>query len=114
MPYKDPEAKREWERQHRPQRLARRRELRRMETEQKEAQDETLDGVGFLLPLIAAGALAAYNPKLAMGTGGLTLAIAAIFKKGWNWWLVGGLIIMLGLFFYWSDQSVEKRSNSPE
>ncbi len=28
MPYKDPQAKREWERLHRPQRLARRRELR--------------------------------------------------------------------------------------
>ena len=34
MPYKDPERKKEWERLHRPERLARRRELRRTEATQ--------------------------------------------------------------------------------
>jgi hypothetical protein len=38
MPYKDPEWKKEWERLHRPQRLARRRELRRIEVTQQAAQ----------------------------------------------------------------------------
>ena len=114
MPYRDLEAKKEWERQHRPQRLARRRELRRIEAERKEAQPEGLDEIGFLFPLVAGGALAAYNPKLALGAGGLTLAVAAIYKKGWSWWVVGVLIVALGFFFYWSDQSAAKQSNSPE
>jgi hypothetical protein len=35
MPYKDPERKKEWERLHRPERLARRRE-------QRERQDGTI------------------------------------------------------------------------
>jgi hypothetical protein len=118
MPYKDPQAKREWERLHRPQRLARRRELRRIETVWKEAQPEAhavLDGgIGFLIPLIAGGAVAAYSPKLAIGTGGLTLAIAGIYKKGWSWWVVGILIVVLGLLFYWSDQNDEKPSEGSQ
>ena len=67
-------------------------------------------GAEFVLPLVAGGALAAYNPKLAMGAGGLTLAVAAIYKKGWTWWIVGVLIVALGFFFYWSDQNAEKQS----
>ena len=118
MPYKDPQAKKEWERQHRPQRLARRRELRRVETTRKEARPEA-DAVqdrdiSFLIPLIAGGALAAYSPKLAIGAGGLTLAIAGIYKKGWSWWAVGMLIVALGLLFYWSDQNDENPSTSPD
>jgi hypothetical protein len=108
MPYKDVERKKEWERLHRPQRLARRRELRRVEAAQRAAQPEApstqLSVVGFLVPLIAGGALAAYNPKLGMGTGGLTLAIAAIYKKGWSWWIVGIVILAVALFFYWENQ----------
>jgi len=38
MPYKDPTRKREWELRHRAQRLARRRELRRIESASKQAQ----------------------------------------------------------------------------
>jgi hypothetical protein len=110
MPYRDPQAKREWERQHRSQRLARRRQLRQIEAAQKEAQPETFGGISFLVPVVAGGALAAYSPKLAIGTGGLTLAIAGIYKKGWTWWIIGVLIIALGFFFYWSDQDGEKQS----
>jgi hypothetical protein len=65
-------------------------------------------GVAVLLPLAAGGALAAYNPKLAMGAGGLTLVVAALYKKGWSWWIVGVLILALGLVFQWSDQNVKK------
>ncbi len=104
MPYKDPQAKKEWERQHRPQRLARRRELRQIDAARKEDHPEALGGIGFLVPVIAGCALAAYSPKLAIGTGSLTLAIATIFKKGWGWWVVGIVIVVLGLLFYWSDQ----------
>jgi 4-hydroxybenzoate polyprenyltransferase len=118
MPYKDPEAKREWERQHRPERLARRRELRRVETAQKEAQPGAYAvrnaGINFLLPVIAGGALAAYSPKLAIGAGGVTMAIAGIYKKGWSWWVVGILIIVLGFFFYWSSQNDEKPSEGSQ
>jgi hypothetical protein len=113
MPYKDDQHKREWERLHRPQRLARRRELRRTEAARKEAQPEVLrvldQGPGALLPVLAGGALAVYDPKLAMGAGGLTLLAAAIFKKGPTWWIVGVLILALGLIFqWWNDQSAKK------
>jgi 4-hydroxybenzoate polyprenyltransferase len=108
MPYKDVERKKEWERLHRPQRLARRRELRRVEAAQRASQRKApstrQSGVGFLVPLVAGGALAAYNPKLGMGAGGLTLAIAAIYKKGWTWWIVGIVILAMALFFYWENQ----------
>ena len=62
---------------------------------------------GFLIPLVAGGAVAAYNPKLGMAAGGGTLAIAAIFKKGTAWWLLGFLILALALFFYWNKQNAQ-------
>lgn len=104
MPYKDLERKKEWERLHRPQRLARRRELRRIAAAQQATRpDSTRTNVG--------GALAAYNPKLGMTAGGATLAVAAIFKKNSGWWIVGALILAVGLFFYWhKQQSVKSRS----
>ena len=110
MPYKDPEQKREWERLHRSERLARRRELRQIEATWKKAHPGLQDsGAGFLLPLAAGGTLAAYNPKLAMGAGGLTLLLAAVYKKDWSWWIVGILIVVIGLFFQW-----HKKPNSNE
>ena len=112
MPYKDMQRKKEWEQQHRPQRLARRRELRQIEAAWKEPHPEAVwlkdSGVGFLVPVVAGGALAAYNPILAMGAGGLTLLLAAIYKKGWSWWIVGIIILVLGFFFQWNDQNEEK------
>jgi hypothetical protein len=112
MPYKDQERKREWEWRHRPQRLARRRELR-IEAAQKEAQTEApkvMDsGAGFLwLPVAGGVALASYNPKVAMGAGGLTLLGAAFYKKGWSWWFVGALILAIGLFFEWNSRNVKE------
>ena len=113
MPYKDLQRKREWERLHRPQRLARRRELRRTEAARKEAQPEAANatdgGGGFLwLPVAGGLALASYNPKLAMGAGGLTLLGAAFYKKDWRWWIVGILLLAFGLFFQWSNQSTKE------
>jgi hypothetical protein len=103
MPYKDPERKRQWERLHRSGRLARRRELRQAEASREAAQPDAARhqaGAGSLLfPLAAASALAVYNPKLAIGAGGLTLAAAALYKKDWSWWIVGLLIVVIGLFF---------------
>ena len=62
MPYKDLARKKEWERLHRPQRLARRRELRRIEVEKQETQPEPqayeYSGASFLIPVIAGGTLA--------------------------------------------------------
>src|SRR3989442_6417074 len=104
MPYKDLERKKEWERLHRPERLARRRELRRIEAAQQAARPEAPStqhgGLGFLIPIVAGGALAAYDPKLGMGAGGLTLAIAAVFKKSWRWWVVGIVTFVVALIFY--------------
>jgi hypothetical protein len=116
MPYKDERHKREWERLHRPRRLARRRELRRMEAARNEAQPEVprvhdRQGAAVLLPVLAGGALAAYNPKLAIGAGGLMLLAAAIYKKGPTWWIVGILIFTLGVFFHWSE-SLRQKTNT--
>ena len=110
MPYKEPQRKREWEWRHRSQRLARRRELRQIEAARIEAQAEALtatdSGAAVLwLPVVGGVALASYNPKLAMGAGGLTLLGAAFYKKGWSWWIVGLLIVVIGLFFQWHKKT---------
>lgn len=114
MPYKDLDRKKEWERLHRPQRLARRRELRRIEAAQRASRPETPkvdhSGASFLFPLFAGGALAGLNPKLAMGVGALTLVIAAVYKKDSRWWIFGVVILALGAYLSWSDQNAEKRS----
>lgn len=112
MPYKDPEQKRAWERLHRFQRLARRRELRRTEAAREQASPE--DGSSgaietvFLLPVAAGSALAAYNPKLAMLTGGGTLVVAGLFKKGLSWWIFGALLLAFGLFMQLSGKKRTK------
>jgi ferric-dicitrate binding protein FerR (iron transport regulator) len=112
MPYKDPEHKKEWERLHRSKRLARRRELRQAEAAREQAQHEAPRPLGgasaLLLPLAAGSALAAYNPKLAIGAGGLTLAAAAFYKKDWSWWIVGVLILVIGLLFQWNEKTDQK------
>jgi hypothetical protein len=85
MPYKDPERKKEWEQLHRTERLARRRELRNVQTAEQTARPiaagKASGGIGFVVPLIAGGALAAWNPKLGMGAGSLTLVVAIVWKK---------------------------------
>lgn len=65
---------------------------------------------GFFIPLIAGGMLASYNPKLGMGAGVLTLAVAAGWKKNWAWWVVGSVVLVIGLFFYFTQD--EKSSDS--
>jgi hypothetical protein len=111
MPYKDLEQKKQWEREHRFERIARRRELRQIEAANAETRPDTpepLDAkVIFLLPMVAGAALAAYNPKLAMGAGGLTLCWAAFYKKGGTWWFAAVLLIVFGVFFLWNEQTSE-------
>jgi hypothetical protein len=113
MPYKDVELKKEWERLHRPQRLARRRELRRVEAAQRASQPEApgtqLSEFGFLIPVVAGGALAAYNPTLGIGAGSLTLVVAVVWKKNWAWWLVGCVTLFIALLFYFMNE--EKTDN---
>jgi cell division protein FtsW (lipid II flippase) len=118
MPYKDLERKKEWEWLHRPQRLARRRELRRIEAEQQAARPSTVlsehHEVGlptFAVPLIAGVGLAAAGPKLGMALGGLTLLVAAIYKKGWQWWVLGMVVLILAIFFHIYTQN-ESRSGA--
>ena len=110
MPYKDLLRKRDWEQQHRHQRLARRRQLRHIEAARKRAQPvapeaEQADAGFLLIPLVGGGALAASNPKLAMSIGSVTLLGAAVFELGRRWWIVGLVILVLGLFFHWINQS---------
>jgi hypothetical protein len=45
---------------------------------------------------------------LAMGAGGLTVAVAAVYKKDWRWWVVGILILALGVFFQWNKGNENK------
>jgi hypothetical protein len=114
MPYKNPERKKEWERLHRAERLTRRREQRRTQgteqTTRPAATRESNVGVGFLVPLVAGGALAAYNPKVGMGAGGLTLVVAAVWKKNWAWWLVGCVTLFIALLFYFTNN---EKTDSP-
>ena len=106
MPYRDPEAKREWELRHRAERLAHRRELRRIQAAQSTQPKVDVDEVGVLLPLLAGSALAAYSPKVALGAGVLTLLAAMHYRKGWQWWLVGALTLLLALVFWnWEKSS---------
>ena len=108
MPYKDPERKKQWEFQHRARRIARRRQLRRIETAQKveqpPASDTHSEVPGVLwAPMAGSVALALYNPKMATGIGALVLISAAALKRDWRWWLVGVTALLLGLLLYWSD-----------
>jgi hypothetical protein len=43
-----------------------------------------------------------------MGAGGLTLAVAVIYRKDWRWWIAGVLILIVGLFFQWTNQDEKK------
>jgi hypothetical protein len=112
MPYKDVEQKREWERLHRKERRARRRELRREEAAWEEPRPEAQSLFGgassLLLPFAAGGALAAYNPKLAIGAGGLTLAVAIFYRKDLNWWIVGMFLLVVGVFIQWNLKTEEE------
>jgi hypothetical protein len=67
-------------------------------------------GSSFLIPLMAGGALAAYNPKFGIGAGGLILVAAVIWKKTWVWWLVGCVTLLIGVLFYFADN--EKTDDS--
>jgi hypothetical protein len=49
-----------------------------------EAVTPRLNGVGVILPLFAGGALAAYNPPLAIGISDLTVVVAAAYKSVGN------------------------------
>jgi hypothetical protein len=79
-----------------------------MQAAQPEPQPETtkaeVGGSALLIPVIALETLAAYNPKFGIAVGSLTLVSSAAFKKGWTWWLVGCVILVVALFFYWKDR----------
>jgi len=114
MPYKDPQRKKEWEQEHRVERLARRRELRQTQAEVTSTSPETtmptLDGFGVLLPAVAGFGLAAYQPKLAVGVGGVTLIISAIFKKSAAWWIIGAIVLAFGVLFLCVGPQAEEGS----
>jgi hypothetical protein len=110
MPYKDPLRKQEWERLNRPARLARRHELRRIaaarETAERVSPQPDHGGSLIWLVLAAGVGLAFYNPRLALGTGTLTLMVAALAKKGWQWWAIGVATLLLALLFLQKKEEV--------
>jgi hypothetical protein len=60
-------------------------------------------------PLVLGGALSAYDPKLAIGAGSLTLLVAAFGKKGTGWWIVGAIVLVTGFLIYRSSQNQEEK-----
>lgn len=92
MPYKGPERKKEWERLHRAERLARRRQLRQNEPVTRPLQPNATKvergNSTLLIPMIAGGALAAYSPSLGLATGSLTPSLPQFLRKGGfgGWW----------------------------
>jgi hypothetical protein len=58
--------------------------------------------------MIAGGVLAAHNPMLAMGAGGLTIFVTAAYKKDWRWWLVGILLLVLAVYFLLNKKDENK------
>jgi len=40
---------------------------------------------------------------LGMVAGGLTLVVAAVWKKNWAWWLVGCVTLFIALLFYFMN-----------
>ena len=123
MPYKDRQRKKEWERRHRLQRLIRRRQLRREEAASQPAVPTAPDpgpggGPDFPWQLLAGGAvLALYNPALAAGAGGLILTVAAFQKKGWQWWVIGTVIVVFAFFLMSSSERIAEaaqKTHQPE
>ena len=113
MPYKDPEEKKKWESLHRSQRIARRRQLRQVEAAWKAAHPEATrqqgSGPAILLPIAAGVTVAAWSPPLAI-CAGLTVSVAALYKKGWSWWIVGLVILVAGLFFQWNESNQKNQT----
>ena len=111
MPYKDPERKKEWERLHRPERLARRRELRRIERATQDtlrmAPKVEVGAAAVLIPAIAGGPVAVHSPRLGIAIGGLTPVSSAVLKKGWAWW-VGCAVLIVALLFNKRNQQASE------
>ncbi len=52
------------------------------------------------VPTFAGAAMAAYSPKAGMAVGCATLVSSVIWKKGWMWWFVGCVILIVALLSY--------------
>jgi hypothetical protein len=96
MPYKDPERKKEWERLHRTERLARRRELRHAQAVEQTARTEWLgpDEAAKQLDFIPARAAWTYVKRLSSfgllerrsrGRGTLEYRITKLGRERLHW-----------------------------
>jgi hypothetical protein len=113
VPYKDPNRKKEWERLNHERRLARRSELRRIHVVEGDSlvRQASQSLASFPLPWLVLGAgsgLALYSPSMGVAAGALILAIAAYNTKGWQWKLIGVVILLISLFLLWNDSGVEQ------
>jgi hypothetical protein len=98
VPYANPEMKKLWEQRHRSERLARRRELRRISAANYPAAHATGEPE-FPWYLLAGGiALAIYNPALALIISSGIAIISAAKHAGWQWFVLAALIGALALF----------------
>jgi hypothetical protein len=83
--------------------------LRRVEAAHQSTQSARSDSTSWpdfpWYLLAGGGALALYNPAVALGAGALILGIAAFQKRGWQWWAVGAAILAVAITFL----SINKR-----
>jgi positive regulator of sigma E activity len=115
MPYKDPQQKRQWEEQHRDRRLARRRELRRahearrlmQSTVPSNSDQAAVSGLPWVL-LVGGSGLAYYSPPFGLAAGGLTVIVAMLRGKGWQWRIIGAVVILLSLFLLWKEWNAKE------
>jgi len=110
VPYKDQRRKKEWERLHRLARLARRRELRRMEPANLIVTKPLLSKYPWQTA-VGAGLLAIYSPSLALVAGSVVLFLGIKWKKSLDWWVFGLVLVIVSLSSLMSKRSDESLDN---
>ncbi len=108
MPYKSAGRKAEWERLHRAERLARRRELRRLEV--ATVAPGGLPHVGPnprasfpWLPLAVGAGVSFFKPRWGLAIGGGTILYAVIRGRNWVWYFAGAALIAISIRSATSD-----------
>ncbi len=107
MPYKNPVRKAQWERLHRAERLARRRELRRLEVATVAPGGPRIGPnprASFLwLPLAVGAGVSFFKPRWGLAIGGGTILYAVIRGRNWAWYFAGAALIAISIWSATSD-----------
>jgi hypothetical protein len=108
MPYKDPVRKAQWERLHHAERLARRRELRRLEVATVAPGGPPGVGpnhrVSFpWLPLAIGAGVSFFKPRWGLAIGGGAILYAVIRSRNWVWYFAGAALIAISIWSATAD-----------